>query len=175
MLSIAAFLEGKHAQAFPSFGSERMGAPVMAFCRIEDQTIRLREPVAHPDVLIIQDPTLLHQPTLFEGLDPAGYVLINSGRTLDELGIRSEVAALPNDHIVTLPATELALRHIGRPLPNSTLLGSFAAMTGALKLGSVLAAIRKKFAGKIGESNAAAAEAAYALVIQRGTREETHV
>ena len=175
MLSIAAFLEGKHAQAFPSFGSERMGAPVMAFCRIEDRTIRLREPVAHPDVLIIQDPTLLHQPALFEGLDPAGYVLINSGRSLDELGIRSRAGSLPEDHVVTVPATELALRYIGRPLPNSTLLGAFAAMTGALKLASVLAAIRKKFVGKVGESNAAAAEAAYELVGQRGTREETHV
>ena len=68
MLSIAAFLEGRYAQAFPSFGSERMGAPVMAFCRISDQPIRLREPVAQPDALIIQDPTLLHQSGLFDGL-----------------------------------------------------------------------------------------------------------
>src|ERR1700676_2397086 len=75
MLSVAAFLEGRYAQAFPSFGSERMGAPVMAFCRIDDKEIRLREPVMHPDVLIIQDPTLLHQAGLFDGLDPSGYVL----------------------------------------------------------------------------------------------------
>ena len=70
MLSVAAFLEGKHAQAFPSFGSERMGAPVMAFCRIADREIRLREPVMTPDALIIQDPTLLHQVDLFSGLAP---------------------------------------------------------------------------------------------------------
>src|SRR5205085_7568535 len=68
MLSVAAFLEHRHAQAFPSFGSERMGAPVMAFCRIDDKEIRLREPVLTPDALIIQDPTLLHQVDLFEGL-----------------------------------------------------------------------------------------------------------
>ncbi len=61
MLSIAAFEEGRHAQAFPSFGSERTGAPVVAFCCIADQEIRLREPVMEPDALIIQDPTLLHQ------------------------------------------------------------------------------------------------------------------
>ena len=61
MMSVAAFIEGRHAQAFPSFGSERMGAPVMAFCRIDDKEIRLREPVLEPDALIIQDPTLLHQ------------------------------------------------------------------------------------------------------------------
>ena len=72
MLSVAAFLEGRHSQAFPSFGSERMGAPVMAFCRIDDKEIRLREPVMEPDALIIQDPTLLHQVDLFQGLSATG-------------------------------------------------------------------------------------------------------
>ena len=171
MLSIAAFLEGRYAQAFPSFGSERMGAPVMAFCRISDQAIRLREPVMCPDSLIVQDPTLLHQVNLFEGLDPVGFVLINSARSLDELGVRNFLAHLPEDHVRTVPATELALRYVGRPLPNSTLLGGFAAMTGALQLASVEAAIRSKFTGKIGEANAAAARAAYELVAQR---EEVH-
>jgi pyruvate ferredoxin oxidoreductase gamma subunit len=176
MLSVAAFLEGRYAQAFPSFGSERMGAPVMAFCRISDRPIRLREPVAEPDALIIQDPTLLHQAGLFEGLQiPDGYVLINSSRDAHELGIGSLIGKLPPDHVVTVPATELALRYIGRPLPNSTLLGAFAAMTGELRMESVLAAIGQKFSGKIGEANAAAAQAAYELISQRETREEIHV
>ncbi len=175
MLSIAAFLEGRYAQAFPSFGSERMGAPVMAFCRISDQPIRLREPVAQPDALIIQDPTLLHQSGLFDGLQPGGYVLINSSRCLDELGIGFVFQNLPPDHVVTVPATELALRYVGRPLPNSTLLGAFAAMTGALRIESVLAAIRQKFAGKIGEANATAAQAAYELISQGESREKIHV
>src|SRR6187549_550028 len=78
LLAIAAFLEGRHAQAFPSFGSERTGAPVVAFCRIDDAEIRLREPVANPDALIIQDATLLHQVDLFAGVPPSAYVLINS-------------------------------------------------------------------------------------------------
>lgn len=186
MLSIAAFLEGRYAQAFPSFGSERMGAPVMAFCRISDRPIRLREPVANPDALIIQDPTLLQQASLFEGLQPDGFVLINSTRSLDELNLGSFLKNLPRNHALTVPATELALRHVGRPLPNSTLLGGFAAMTGELRLASVLAAIRQKFSGKIGESNVVAAQAAYDLVAQRmpipplqsltrHTREEVHV
>src|SRR6059036_3130706 len=87
MLSVAAFLEGRYAQAFPSFGSERMGAPVMAFCRIDDREIRLREPVMQPDALIIQDPTLLHQVDLFKGLHHHGYMLINSTRSFDDLGL----------------------------------------------------------------------------------------
>ena len=175
MLSIAAFIEGRFAQAFPSFGSERMGAPVMAFCRIDERPIRLREPVTHPDALIIQDPTLLHQRNLFDGLDPAGFVLINSIRGLRELGIAQLLKDLPPCHAVTVPASELAIRFIGRPLPNSTLLGGFAAMTGALKLESVVAAIRSKFPGKIGELNVQAAEAAYELVAAGALREEVHV
>src|SRR5512142_1542982 len=86
LLSIAAFGEGHHAQAFPSFGSERTGAPVVAFCRIDDKIIRLREPIMEPDALIIQDPTLLHQVELFSGLKPDGYVLINPTKTFAELG-----------------------------------------------------------------------------------------
>src|SRR5688572_24999840 len=84
MLSVAAFLEGRHAQAFPSFGSERTGAPVMAFCRIDDREIRLREPVLEPDALIIQDATLLHQVDLFSGLAARGCVLLNSTQSLEE-------------------------------------------------------------------------------------------
>src|SRR5512133_2299795 len=87
MLSIAAFEEGRHAQAFPSFGSERTGAPVVAFCRIADQEIRLREPIMEPDALIIQDPTLLHQVDVFSGLKKDGYILINTTRTFAELGL----------------------------------------------------------------------------------------
>jgi pyruvate ferredoxin oxidoreductase gamma subunit len=138
----------------------------MAFCRISDRPIRLREPVAEPDALIIQDPTLLHQAGLFEGLQPEGYVLINSTRSLDELGMASFFRKLPPDHAMTVPATELALLHVGRPLPNGTLLGAFAAITGELRLASVLAAIRQKFAGKTGEANTAAAQAAYDLISQ---------
>src|ERR671927_350799 len=67
LLSVAAFLEGKHAQAFPSFGSERTGSPVVSFCRMDDRPIRSREPIAEPDALIIQDPTLLHQIDVFGG------------------------------------------------------------------------------------------------------------
>ena len=87
LLSLAAFLEERHAQAFPSFGSERTGAPVVSFCRIDDRPIRVREPIMEPDALIVQDPTLLHQVDVFGGMRPGGSVLINTGRTPEELGI----------------------------------------------------------------------------------------
>lgn len=168
MLSIAAFLEGRHSQAFPSFGSERMGAPVMAFCRIDDHEIRLREPVMQPDALIIQDPTLLHQVNLFQGLTPHGCVVVNSSRGLAELGLDEFQREYPDGHVVTVPATEIALEHVGRPLPNAALLGGFAALSGLIRLESIEAAIRQKFAGRVAESNVQAARAAAAAVEQSG-------
>jgi len=164
ILSIAAFGEGKDAQAFPSFGSERMGAPVTAFCRIDTRPIRLREPIMTPDALIIQDPTLLPQRGLFDGLAEDGYILVNSSRSFAELGVGEMLAKHPRERQITVPATELALEHVGRPLPNAALLGAFAALTGEVKLESVLKAIREKFPGKVGEKNATAAKLAYEFV-----------
>src|SRR5690348_11167839 len=110
ILSVAAFLEGKYSQAFPSFGSERNGAPVMSYCRIDDKFIRLRAPVTQPNALIIQDSTLLHLPGLFDGLVAGGPVLINS----TDLNL-----ACPAGRCLAIPATELALKYVRRPLPNA--------------------------------------------------------
>jgi pyruvate ferredoxin oxidoreductase gamma subunit len=159
MLSIAAFREGKHAQAFPSFGSERTGAPVVAFCRLDEREIRLREPVLEPDALIIQDPTLLHQVDVFAGLVPGGYILINTRRSFEDLGLKEMIDRF---RTCTVPATELALKHVGRPLPNAALLGGFSALSRQVSLGSVTAAIGEKFAGKVAAGNIAAATEAFA-------------
>lgn len=164
MLSVAAFDEGRHAQAFPSFGSERTGAPVVAFCRIDDKEIRLREPIMEPDALIIQDPTLLHQVDCFAGLKKDGYILINTSKTFAELGLADFVASHRAERLCTVPATELALKHIGRPVPNVPLLGGFAAVAGVLKLESVIKAIEERFSGKVAAGNVAAAKEAYAIV-----------
>ncbi len=172
LLSVAAFLEGRHAQAFPSFGSERMGAPVMAFCRIDDKEIRLREPVISPDALIIQDPTLLHQVDLFKGLHAVGLILINSMRSFEELGLADFTAETCHYRMCRVPASELAQKHVGRAVPNAALLGGFAAVSGEVRLESVVAAIRAKFPGKVAEGNVAAATEAYALA--RDSREAIH-
>ncbi len=166
LLSIAAFEQGRHAQAFPSFGSERMGAPVVAFCRIAEHEIRLREPIVEPDVVIVQDPTLLQQVDVFQGLRPEGYVLINSRRSLDQLGVGELVQRLPAGHTATVPATELALKHVGRPVPNAALLGAFAALSGLVTLDAVAHAIGRKFGGSVAAGNVAAASAAYEFVVR---------
>jgi pyruvate ferredoxin oxidoreductase gamma subunit len=164
MLSVAAFIEGRHAQAFPSFGSERMGAPVVAFCRIDDREIRAREPISEPDALIIQDPTLLHQVDVFGGLTEDGYILINSSRSFDDLGLGDFARGFRHERLLTVPATDLAREHVGRPIPNAVLLGGFAALSAVITLESVTAAVRQKFAGRVGEANVAAAKAAFDFV-----------
>jgi pyruvate ferredoxin oxidoreductase gamma subunit len=174
LLSIAAFREGRHAQAFPTFGSERTGAPVVAFCRIDDGEIRLREPIARPDALIVQDTTLLYLPGVFDGLDAGGYMLINSAHDLGDLGLGAYVTVFGPGRLLTVPATELALKHIGRPVPNAVLLGGFSAMSGLISLDSVGAAIREKFAGRLAEGNIAAAAEAHAYVTAEMRMREAH-
>jgi pyruvate ferredoxin oxidoreductase gamma subunit len=166
MLSVAAFIEGRHAQAFPSFGSERTGAPVVAFCRIDDREIRVREPVSEPDALIVADPTLLHQVDVFSGLQPDGYMLINSEQSFDHLGLGEFVTRFRHERLLTVPATELARRHVGRPLPNAVLLGGFAALSGHISLDAVVAAIRETFSGTVADGNVAGAREAYAYVVE---------
>lgn len=175
LLSVAAFDEGRHAQAFPTFGSERTGAPVVAFCRIDDRPIRLREPITDPDALIVQDPTLLHQVNLFAGLRADGYLLLNTSRTPAELGIDDLTRSLDPRRVATVPATDLARELLGRPLPNATLLGAFAALTGQVSLDSVATAIRRRFAGATGDGNVAAATAAHDHVLDLlRTQERIH-
>jgi pyruvate ferredoxin oxidoreductase gamma subunit len=164
LLASAAFAEGSHAQAFPTFGSERTGAPVISFCRIDQRPIRIREPISEPDALLVQDPTLLHQVDLFSGLSSEGYVLINTSRSFEELGLGEFATGFRRERMLTVPATEIAREHLGRPLPNAVLLGGFAAITepaGLVSIDSLASAIRERFPGKLGDGNIAGARAAH--------------
>ena len=163
LLAVAAFFEGRHAQAFPSFGSERMGAPVMAFCRIDEKPIRLREPVLDPDALIIQDATLLHQVDLFNGVKPGACILLNSTRGVADMGLEGFARGVQHYRFVPVPATDLARKHVGRAVPNVPLLGAFAAVTGMIGLASLVRAINEKFPAAIAAKNVAAANEAHAI------------
>ncbi len=164
LLSLAAFDEGRCAQAFPSFGSERMGAPVVSFCRIDEREIRTREPVMEPDALIVGDPTLLHQVDVFAGAKRDGFILINTSQSFAELGLGEFVEGFRPERLVTVPASELAREHTGRAVANAALLGGFAALTGWVSLDAVSRAILERFAGPVGERNVEAAHAAYTWV-----------
>ncbi|MCU7939614.1 MAG: 2-oxoacid:acceptor oxidoreductase family protein [gamma proteobacterium symbiont of Bathyaustriella thionipta] len=165
LLSVAAFEEGKYSQSFPSFGSERMGAPVQAFARISDKNITIREPVMNPDMLIIQDPTLFQAVNVFDGAKTDGYLLINSSKTVEQLGIDEISSQYPKNHVMILPATELAVKYIKQPKPNTVLLGAFAALSHMVKIPALENAIRGKFAKKIADPNIAATTAGYNFVM----------
>jgi pyruvate ferredoxin oxidoreductase gamma subunit len=170
MLSVAAFEEGRHAQAFPTFGSERTGAPVVSFCRIDDAPIRIHEPISHPDALLVQDPTLVHQVRLFEGVGDDAYLLLNTGRSFTELGLDEVAERLRPGRAVCVPATEIARAELGRPLPNTALLGGFSALTGWVSFESIAGAIRQTFAGEVGEANVRAAKSAHDRVLSEKGR-----
>lgn len=164
LVAMAAFAEGRRAQAFPSFGSERTGAPVVAYCRVRDEEIRTREPVLEPDLLIIQDPSLIALIDVFAGLNPKGHVLINSAKSPSELGLAERQATMPEGHLMTIPAADIARKHTGRTVPNAVLLGGAAALTGLYRMESVSKAIQQRFPGRVGEMNVAAAQEAFELV-----------
>jgi len=161
LLSIAAFKDGKYAQAFPSFGAERIGAPVQAFVRIDDRKVRTREDVRTPDYLIVQDYFLIETVPVLEGLKPDGLILVNADRPPEELNIKTTAT------VESIPATEIALEIIGRPIPNAVMIGAFCSITGLVSLGAVQEAIMGKFPGRVGENNVAALERAHEIMKKR--------
>ena len=167
LLSVAAFDGGKWAQASRTFGAERADAPVAAFCRIDDRASRLREPVLEPDAVLVLDPTLLDLPEVVAGLRPDGLLLVDSSRAPQELGLEELERSRPGVRIVTVPASDISRRHLGRPLPNGPVLGAFAALTRCVSLFGVTEALRDRFPGAVGLANAAAAVEAYDLLHER--------
>ena len=167
LLSVAGFIDGHEAQAFPSFGSERMGAPVTAFCRLDDRIIRLREPVTEPDCVIVGDATLLHHVDVFAGLRPGGFVLVNSTHSWSGLGLDDLLSVSSEDRLVTLPATDIARRTLGRPLPNPPLLGAFCALTATVGLDALERALEQRFSGALAQGNLAATREGFVAITER--------
>lgn len=158
LIGFAAFSDGKYAQAYPSFGSERMGSPVTTFVRIDDRPIRIRTPIYHPDFIIIQDSTLLATEPVLEGLKPGGFVLVNTKKPADALGLSL------NSRVLTIPAAELALEVLGRPIVNTTILGAFAAASEAVSLEGIRKALEHRFSKELAEKNLKAATRGYNFI-----------
>ncbi|WP_395695145.1 2-oxoacid:acceptor oxidoreductase family protein [Nocardioides sp.] len=168
MLSVAAFDCGLHAQAFPTFGSERTGAPVTSYCRVDDAPIRFHEPIEVPQAIVVQDPTLFHGVPVLAGVQRSTYLLVNTSRAL-QLGDVPDGDRVSPDRLVTLAATDLAREVLGRPVPNTALLGALAALTGVVPLEAVLVAIRERFEGRVAEANVELAVRAHASVAHDAT------
>jgi pyruvate ferredoxin oxidoreductase gamma subunit len=161
LLANAAFKDGKYAQAFPSFGAERIGAPVQAFVRIDTKKIRTREDVREPNYLIVQDQYLIDTVPVLDGLKPDGLVIVNADRCPEDLQLKTTAT------VATIPATQIALEIVGRPIPNAIMIGAFCSITGLVSLEAVQRAIMEKFPGKTGENNVAALERAHEIM-QKG-------
>jgi pyruvate ferredoxin oxidoreductase gamma subunit len=158
LVAFAAFEDGKFATAFPSFGSERMGAPVQSFVRISSLPIRDRSQIQTPDVVIIQDPTLIGVIDLTKGLKEDGIVIVDTEKSPTEVGLKF------SGTILTVAASKIALGKIGRAIQNTTLVGSLAGATGLISWDSVKKSILKRFPGQMGEKNVASAWEAYQLM-----------
>ncbi|MEJ2717332.1 MAG: 2-oxoacid:acceptor oxidoreductase family protein [Deltaproteobacteria bacterium] len=156
-MAIAALEDGKFGQAFPYLGGggERKGKAIEAFCRLSDRPIRVRCKVDEPDYVIVQDATIIGEAAVTEGLKGSGLVLVNTDRTIADLGLDGAY------RLATFSAEELARRILGRPIMNTALLGAFAAVTGELSLAAVLQAVRKKFPGELGEKNCQVVEESF--------------
>jgi pyruvate ferredoxin oxidoreductase gamma subunit len=152
ILAKAAFEDGKYCQAFPFFGAERKGAPVMAFSRIDDSPIRRRYQVYNPDYVIVLDETLLEAVDVLSGLKEGGKVVINS---------ENDVNLGKNVESFNIDATGIALDVLGVPIVNTVMLGAFAGVTGVVTVDSIEKVTKETFPGKIGEKNAKAIQIAY--------------
>jgi pyruvate ferredoxin oxidoreductase gamma subunit len=162
LLALACFVEGRHAQAFPSFGSERTGAPVASFVRIDDRPVRSHDPVSAPDAVLVQDPTLLRGGDVLTGLSPSGVLVVN---LRGELSPEVRTAVGPDVRVLTVEASETALRLIGRDVPGPALLGALAAATGVVGVDALVAAVRERFTGRVADANADAVLETYSAIL----------
>ncbi|MFQ6050218.1 MAG: pyruvate ferredoxin oxidoreductase subunit gamma [Candidatus Hydrothermarchaeota archaeon] len=165
LLAEAAFNEEKFTQAFPLFGVERRGAPVMAFTRIDDKPIRIRAQIYNPDHVIVLDETLLEACSdLTDPLCPAhgikdnGTILINSQKEAEDI---TRDLRLNVKNLNTVNATRIALETLGVPIVNTVILGAFIAFTDLIGLNSLKKVIKDKFPGKLAERNVDAIEIAF--------------
>ncbi len=156
LLALAAIEEGKYAQAFPSFGPERRGAPVVAFCRIDDQPIRIRANIYEPDIVVVLDASLLKIVNVASGLKPNGLVVTTSSDSPEAVKSLLKI----KNRIGVVDAVKIAREVLGLPITNTTMLGSLVKTAGLVKKESFIPPFKERF-GRIAEKNIFAFERAY--------------
>ena len=155
ILASAMYLDGKYTQAIPQYGTERRGAPVVAFCRVDDERIRERDLVHEPDIIVVLDPLLSRTVDVAQGLKAGGLALVNHSGSYRDTGLSG------NFKVTTVDATKIALETLGRPITNTAILGAFAKVTGLVGMESLAEAIKEEFPERIVQSNILAMQKAY--------------
>ncbi len=161
LIAIAALYEGRFCRAFPFYGSARRGAPVLAFAQIGEESEATRSMIYHPKYLLILDPTMPETMDVTTGMKEGGIILYNTNKAPAEAKGLFDVKL---SKLGVVDATCIAEKVIGRPIPNTAMLGAFSKATGLLKLESVNKAIRKRFSGKIADANIDAAREGFETV-----------
>ena len=156
LLALAAITEGKYAQAFPSFGPERRGAPVVAYCRISDEQIKVRAAIVKPDIVLVLDPSILRLVDVSNGLKADGVLVTNTRFSPEE--IKKELGVKPR--LATVDATGIAREELGLPITNTTMLGALLKSSAVVDKGSMIEPLQERF-GRIAERNIKAFERAY--------------
>jgi 2-oxoacid:acceptor oxidoreductase gamma subunit (pyruvate/2-ketoisovalerate family)/2-oxoacid:acceptor oxidoreductase delta subunit (pyruvate/2-ketoisovalerate family) len=149
------YLDRKYSQAIPQYGTERRGAPVVAFCRVDDERIRERDLVHEPDIIVVLDPLLSRTVDVAQGLKAGGLALVNHPGSYRDTGLSG------NFKVATVDATKIALETLGRPITNTAILGAFAKVTGLVDMESLAEAIKEEFPERIVQSNIIAMQKAY--------------
>lgn len=152
----AAVAGGLYGQAIPFFGVERKGSPVFGFLRLAHSEIRRKMQVYNPDILVILDDSLVNEPGAYDGLKEQGMVIINTTKAISELAVPNQAGK-----VVTVDATGISEKIIGRNMPNTAMLGAFVRATGLVDSTALFDEIEKTF----GEKNRLAAMKAYDEII----------
>ena len=167
LIAVSAFVDGKFSQAFPNFGVERRGAPVEAYTRIDDKPIRTRAQIYHPDFIIALDATLLGVIDVLVGCDEKTTVIVNSEKTTEELYEQYQKfkcdCVSRKIKVETVPATQIALQVLKKPIINTVMLGAFASISGLIKPESLKKVIKERFEKELAQKNILAMNTAYCL------------
>lgn len=146
LLAEACAMEGKYSQAFPFFGSEKRGPPVTSYCRIENQPVTIHEEIEEPDIVVVAEPSVLNEVPVDAGLKKGGILIVNSTHAKESLNLKA-------DHLFVVNGTDIAIKHLKKPITNTVMLGALCKITGIAKLENVKKAIANRFPEKIAQPN----------------------
>jgi 2-oxoacid:acceptor oxidoreductase gamma subunit (pyruvate/2-ketoisovalerate family) len=159
LIADAAVLEGKYVQAFPEFGAERSGAPIAAYARLSDSPIEIHSFIRNPDVVIVVDKSMALFKSTTQGLAKDGWFICNYDGSSDEL--RSKLELEPSVKVITLDATGIAMKCLGKDYPNTPMLGALLKATGIVGTESLEKVLGDRFKGKVLEGNQEALKLGY--------------
>jgi len=148
MVAELAIDTGSYAQGAPEYGAEREGAPIKAYTRISERPIRVHDAIYYPDMVLVLDETLLEAENVAEGLVEGGVLLVNTKRSPAE--VRKQLG-LKGCKVYTIDATGIAMQEIGRPIPNTVMVGALSKVSGRMSAELIEKSIRKKLGGKLSE------------------------